>query len=149
MSWRRPSRLRRALKWAGVGFVALTLAAGAASFPIGLGYVQQSFDVRVVEGIAYVDSPSRLASAGYSPGWHAFGYFTFQGPGLIPAFLRWPTTHSKGVEVPLGPVVLILAVATALLFWTDRRPPKGHCRKCGYNLTGNVSGVCSECGQVI
>ena len=22
----------------------------------------------------------------------------------------------------------------------------GHCRKCGYNLTGNVSGVCPECG---
>lgn len=23
------------------------------------------------------------------------------------------------------------------------------CSKCGYNLTGNVSGVCPECGQVI
>jgi DNA-directed RNA polymerase subunit RPC12/RpoP len=28
-----------------------------------------------------------------------------------------------------------------------RRPfPPGHCRKCGYNLTGNVSGRCPECG---
>jgi len=23
------------------------------------------------------------------------------------------------------------------------------CQKCGYNLTGNVSGVCPECGQLI
>jgi hypothetical protein len=23
----------------------------------------------------------------------------------------------------------------------------GRCRKCGYNLTGNVSGVCPECGR--
>ena len=29
-----------------------------------------------------------------------------------------------------------------------RRPrfPIGQCQSCGYNLTGNVSGVCSECG---
>ena len=25
----------------------------------------------------------------------------------------------------------------------------GHCTKCGYNLTGNVSGVCPECGTRI
>ena len=31
----------------------------------------------------------------------------------------------------------------------ERRPfyPPGHCQKCGYNLTGNVSGVCPECGE--
>ncbi len=22
----------------------------------------------------------------------------------------------------------------------------GHCQQCGYNLTGNTSGVCPECG---
>lgn len=26
------------------------------------------------------------------------------------------------------------------------RYPEGHCQTCGYNLTGNVSGRCSECG---
>ena len=25
--------------------------------------------------------------------------------------------------------------------------PKGLCKTCGYNLTGNVSGVCPECGK--
>ena len=29
-----------------------------------------------------------------------------------------------------------------------RRPP-GHCVQCGYNLTGNVSGRCPECGNRI
>ncbi len=24
--------------------------------------------------------------------------------------------------------------------------PPGHCRTCGHNLTGNVSGICPECG---
>lgn len=26
---------------------------------------------------------------------------------------------------------------------------EGHCRACGYNLTGNVSGVCPECGMAV
>ena len=29
------------------------------------------------------------------------------------------------------------------------RRKKGLCLKCGYNLTGNVSGVCPECGERI
>lgn len=31
--------------------------------------------------------------------------------------------------------------------WRRRR--KGCCVKCGYNLTGNVTGVCSECGEAV
>lgn len=27
--------------------------------------------------------------------------------------------------------------------------PPGHCIQCGYNLTGNVSGTCPECGNVM
>lgn len=30
-----------------------------------------------------------------------------------------------------------------------RRIPNGYCQNCGYNLTGNVSGVCPECGEKI
>ena len=28
-----------------------------------------------------------------------------------------------------------------------RRFPAGHCQKCGYDLTGSVSGRCPECGE--
>lgn len=40
---------------------------------------------------------------------------------------------------------LIGAVQKALF----RPPAKGMCQSCGYNLTGNVSGVCPECGVAI
>ncbi len=30
-----------------------------------------------------------------------------------------------------------------------RRRKRGLCLKCGYNLTGNTSGVCPECGTKI
>jgi hypothetical protein len=29
------------------------------------------------------------------------------------------------------------------------RHRRGHCRNCGYNLTGNTSGVCPECGTTL
>ena len=44
----------------------------------------------------------------------------------------------------LGPFVGVWFVAAALGMPKIVDPDV--CRKCGYNLTGNVSGVCPECG---
>ncbi len=58
------------------------------------------------------------------------------GPGL-----GWITTF------PLGALGAGLIVGASL-----RRPKaeaRGACLSCGYNLTGNVSGVCPECGTDI
>jgi hypothetical protein len=43
-------------------------------------------------------------------------------------------------------IVPLVALSRWLL---RRRIPEGHCQGCGYNLTGNVSGVCPECGGAI
>ena len=53
----------------------------------------------------------------------------------------------KYFAIPLLWPCLIIAIPTGMLFWRDCRPPKGHCQNCGYNLTGNVSGRCPECGE--
>jgi hypothetical protein len=45
--------------------------------------------------------------------------------------------------------LILVAIPTAILWYRDRRPPKGCCQGCGYNLRGNVSGVCPECGRVV
>ncbi len=40
------------------------------------------------------------------------------------------------------------ALPIGLMMWLDRRRRlPDHCKKCGYNLTGNVSGICPECGK--
>ncbi len=51
--------------------------------------------------------------------------------------------------VPLWIPFLLAGIPTTLLWYRDRRPLPGICHKCGYDLTGNISGVCPECGQVI
>ena len=50
------------------------------------------------------------------------------------------------VVIPLIFPLLLIAIPTAFAWWRRRRPRPGHCRSCGYDLTGNVSGVCPECG---
>jgi hypothetical protein len=50
--------------------------------------------------------------------------------------------------VAAGPAALPTARALA---WArrSRRRPSNRCPRCGYDLTGNVSGVCPECGKEV
>lgn len=72
----------------------------------------------------------------------------FGGPAGI---FVWPRYDSddfwRQASVPIWLPWLVVALPTGFLFLIDRpRFPQGHCQRCGYNLTGNVSGRCSECG---
>lgn len=61
---------------------------------------------------------------------------------------------SPVATVALGAASLIVPVGTAVAYYRwrmriQRRPPRGPgCKRCGYDLTGNVSGVCPECGTI-
>lgn len=39
------------------------------------------------------------------------------------------------------------AITHTVAAWFQRKPKAGHCISCGYNLTGNTSGRCPECGM--
>ena len=60
--------------------------------------------------------------------------------GLVLALVLW----SGGPEIPLKRKCLDCGTVFTPVEKFPR--PKGRCRSCGYNLTGNVSGVCPECG---
>jgi hypothetical protein len=51
-------------------------------------------------------------------------------------------------EVPIWAVSLCLFILTLLLAWRGRplRRKSNTCAECGYNLTGNTTGICPECG---
>jgi hypothetical protein len=69
---------------------------------------------------------------------------------------RQPEMGVNGIGLPdpwVFPVDFAILPTIWLINWGFRRVRRpvqpGVCRKCGYNLTGNVSGVCPECGTVI
>lgn len=53
------------------------------------------------------------------------------------------------IGLPIWMGVAFLTLIAALLAWRDRPIPHGRCRRCGYDLTGNTSGVCPECGRAL
>lgn len=61
--------------------------------------------------------------------------------------LTLPGIDCYAVEVPLWSLLLFFGAATWLL--RSKRIAPGHCTRCGYDLTGNVSGRCPECGSAV
>jgi predicted Zn-ribbon and HTH transcriptional regulator len=51
------------------------------------------------------------------------------------------------ILVPLLTILGILGLATTATWWRERLPKPGQCRGCRYDLTGNTSGICPECGS--
>lgn len=68
---------------------------------------------------------------------------------------EWPTSYHKNwsaggthlVPMWLIQIVSMTPLGVATISRRKRLSPE-QCRTCGYNLTGNVSGICSECGHV-
>jgi hypothetical protein len=170
---RRRPRLRRALKWGGTVTCLLILAVVAVTHLWCITYCgaydilrdKWGLDVLVYCGSVHVFCtymtapvpPNHQPSGGralyvdrfslrkvYGDRWQRrlVLWFYADGPRLIwNSYLYRVTVH-----VPLWPFFLLTFIPTAFLWHRDRRSPPGRCRRCGYDLTGNESGVCPECG---
>ncbi len=82
---------------------------------------------------------------------HRFGFTWYsQNEGVL---LGKPGARCRHYFAPCWLLTLLLgAYPTIALIRGQlrrRRARTGHCLKCGYDLTGNVSGVCPECGTKI
>ena len=65
-----------------------------------------------------------------------------------------PEMSSKSTTAISPLWVLVLIFAAPIGFWSyrrlrSRRRLPGNCSACGYDLAGNTSGVCPECGTVV
>jgi len=140
---RRPiwSRLARLLLWS----AAVGACIWAASFAWSVTYGSSGLYLSLDRGTLYfsnVPSPQRPA------GWlieRPTGEIRF----LFNAFpVLWGPNACWRGWLPLWLPLLLLAAGGLAAAWLARcRIPPGHCAGCGYNLTGNVSGRCPECGR--
>jgi hypothetical protein len=80
-----------------------------------------------------------------TPTVHGFlPYTTQSGFGL-----RYSYVYVPLVSILLLMLVLAVPVTSAAWYFDRRHILPDHCEECGYNLTGNVSGRCPECGQPV
>ena len=162
---RRRPRLGRVAKWA-----ALVVCAVLA--PVYVLSVWKAFRL-------YVPLANHIVVCGFEGGAIVFGvvsdttsprffqwfpdhtsvgsYYPFGGwayPGnphfhWIPEYKHIPG-WAHGLWIPIWMLLAAFGPTTAFLWYTERyRISSGHCKKCGYDLTGNMSGRCPECGAAV
>jgi hypothetical protein len=147
------------LKWAGLALSVLILLIWLVSLRLQLmcrladekradGNWECYFQFSINNGLVACTRSSM--GSPQSPGWTLsvssrwprwkplFSYLYTSKSDLLPYF--W-------LVLPLWIPFVIVVIPTTYLWYYDRPIPPGHCQKCGYNLTGNVSGVCPECGE--
>ena len=169
---RRRTQVRRMLKWGSTCVCLLMLLAFAMSLTsqVGMIWVAVSSGKRGYQAVGFgldigqfAATTESVPEGGLAPGeeppsgkWWARWYgvrnlmeVLKQKGAWLPDSGQIPGTAYRDVTVPLGPLFLLALIPTAYLWYKDRREPPGHCRTCGYDLTGNVSGVCPECGEGI
>ena len=153
----RRSRIRRILKWTGLIACVLIVVAWGVSlrwFVEGSCVTRKYELVRgvVADGMLLANriglsSKTQMLGIHFPSRWDVYA----ANPGKYQFGFRWPSIARRGqrvyaVRLPLWLPLLVVGLPTAFLWYRDRRRhPPGHCRKCGYNLTWNESGICSEC----
>ena len=94
------------------------------------------------------DYPDWVSFRHLSPGWDSWHR---SRPGLPEPFVRLEKGpgHFR-LALPLWIPLLALIIPTLLLWRRERRRAgSGFCLRCDYDLTGNVTGACPECGTAI
>lgn len=144
---RRRSPTRLVVKWVGTLLCALFLAAFLISARWDVVYItsgRAQHRIGLKLGRLYYNRRGN-SSVRWRPGWHRL-----PREGHLQWKPRWHWSAGPGlIYIPLWMPFVLVGVPTGLLWWRDLRVPPGHCPNCGYDLTGNVSGVCPECGTPV
>ena len=147
---KRGHRARRILKWVSMCACAAVLIAAVTSVWVHVWIYSKRFGAELYGGnVFFADFHSPVCTPQYGVSIERSRYELYL-PRFTPfkgAYLD--ETGADEAVVPLWCLLVLAGPATALLWWRDRRKPAAHCQNCGYDLTGNVSGTCPECGAAV
>ncbi len=137
-------RIRRVAKWTGLVVCVLIVVAWAVSLRWGFGYGSKRWVMACARGSVAV----RITDVFDADGWGMFDATVFADSFWsfhLPRFFSDATIPLTECGIPLWMPLVVTAILTAIMFYRDRRRiPPGYCQKCGYDLTGNESGICPE-----
>lgn len=84
------------------------------------------------------DGRDDVSASYHTYAWHGFSYeWNASGPN---------ESRILTVPAPLAAIGFLLLPAWRVWHILKDRPSAEACENCGYNLTGNLSGTCPECG---
>jgi hypothetical protein len=148
----RRSRIRLFVKWGGAVVCVLSIALWWVTLYWTMHLNTTSLSIRISEGGISV----------FGTGWYLQHERADEATVVIercneaprlwlpyahgPFYMRGRLITQWIVIIPMWLLFLIGFVPFVWLARRDWRIPPGCCRECGYNLTGNVSGTCPECG---
>jgi hypothetical protein len=160
---RHHPRIRCIAKCAGICLCVLVIGAWCFSLRWGLSFYHRVWRVTIAassisvfvatSGPDFDDLDKKYRSCGSRWFCYPIRPYSLSDYGLVlPYQLRCGRARdATDTVIPLWLPLLPAVFTTAILFYCDhhRRFRPGHCPKCNYNLTGNESGVCPECGSLI
>lgn len=154
----RLGRRWRVAKWAGMSATLLTgiLWLLSVSNLVSFFRADDPVSVGLADGAFYVVlwpvwRPATKPSGIYCPSRKSMGIAVYLIARLSPTSKLRPTfLPERCLVIPIWNLVLLAGTPTAYLCYRDRRRiPIQCCQACGYDLTGNTSGICPECGNKI
>ncbi len=151
MSHPKRPRLRRIAKCTGLVACVLIVVAWGVSLKWGVRYTSDDRGTAVACGVISIlhspggpPRPTEWSFLHMGRSDRDWGHWGFKWPRTW----QHPMIDHRERYIPLWLPLVVLAIPTAFLWHRDRRRiPPGHCRQCGYDLTGNESGKCPECGE--
>jgi len=160
---RRRSRLRRVFRRIGLTTCLLLVVAFVLSAVCPFQWtwkgrtssLDRCYKFSLSGGVIGATTSHKVLPAAQRPLSRGHGFDFFRKPPLTWLCLPYGQSIVSGyqhrfIRVPLWMPFLAFMILTAILWHRERRmPPRGHCLKCGYDLTGNESGRCPECGEEV
>jgi len=147
-------RLRSTIKWGSTVLTVLLLIMWIGSAWIEFGVTLNPTMIGGIDGgciWVLKDTsgviPEVQATCEWSPGFsvhpaHFYWWFDYAHSMTV----RFRVSRTELV-IPLWPLVAPFALLTCWVWWRHLRYlAPGHCSICGYDLRGNTSGACPECG---
>jgi|GEM_PF-2436358 len=147
----RASRKFRRLDCFGMYLSAAVFTVFAVNFRQDFGYAGSTWELRAFQGKLALVITDESRKFIYEEGW-----FWRENKNLLMdsiLYAPFPTikfakTHTV-LSMPVAAIALGVALLSFVVWRRARAFPIGICVKCSYNLKGNESGVCPECGSPI